>query len=100
MYFCGVKFRFKNAEQKNSIILIVCLFLLLLIGGGLLGVIHHKVDRLNKRILMDFADENMLLVKKQLELLQQDIYLSEKKYLISLLLIRAKMAIRCWSLRP
>ncbi len=81
MYFCGVKFRFKNAEQKNSIILIVCLFLLLLIGGGLLGVIHHKVDRLNKRILMDFADENMLLVKKQLELLQQDIYLSEKKIL-------------------
>jgi len=76
-----VKFRFKNAEQKNSIILIVCLFLLLLIGGGLLGVIHHKVDRLNKRILMDFADENMLLVKKQLELLQQDIYLSEKKIL-------------------
>ncbi|WP_293904365.1 sensor histidine kinase [Sphingobacterium sp. UBA5670] len=81
MYFCGVKFRFKNAEQKNSIILIACLFLLLLIGGGLLGVIHHKVDRLNKRILMDFADENMLLVKKQLELLQQDIYLSEKKIL-------------------
>ncbi len=30
---------------------------------------------------MDFADENMLLVKKQLELLQQDIYLSEKKIL-------------------
>ncbi|MDR0265597.1 MAG: histidine kinase [Sphingobacterium sp.] len=81
MYFCGVKFRFKNAERKNSIILIVCLLLLLLIGGGLLGVIHHKVDRLNKRILMDFADENMLLVKKQLELLQQDIYLSEKKIL-------------------
>ena len=81
MYFCSVKFRFKNAEQKNSIILIVCLLLLLLIGGGLLGVIHHKVDRLNKRILMDFADENMLLVKKQLELLQQDIYLSEKKIL-------------------
>ncbi|MBB1645275.1 sensor histidine kinase [Sphingobacterium sp. UME9] len=81
MYFCAVKFRFKNAEQKNSIILIVCLLLLLLVGGGLLGVIHHKVDRLKKRILIDFADENMFLVKKQLELLQQDLYLSEKKIL-------------------
>jgi sensor histidine kinase YesM len=57
------------------------LFLLLLIGGGLLGIIHHKVDRLKKRILIDFADENMLLVKKQLELLQQDLFLSEKKIL-------------------
>ncbi|WP_367332258.1 sensor histidine kinase [Sphingobacterium multivorum] len=81
MYFCGVKFRFKNAEQKNSIILTACLFLLLLIGGGLLGIIHHKVDLLKKRILIDFADENMLLVKKQLELLQQDLFLSEKKIL-------------------
>ncbi|MGE8427585.1 MAG: histidine kinase [Sphingobacterium sp.] len=81
MYFCGVKFRFKNAEQKNSIILIVCLLALLLIGGGLLGIIHHKVDRLKKRILIDFADENMLLVKKQLELLQQDLFLTEKKIL-------------------
>lgn len=76
-----MKFRFKNSEQKNSIILIVCLLLLLLVGGGLLGIIHHKVDRLKKRILIDFADENMLLVKKQLELLQQDLYLSEKKIL-------------------
>jgi len=57
------------------------LLLLLLVGGGLLGVIHHKVDRLKKRILIDFADENMFLVKKQLELLQQDLYLSEKKIL-------------------
>ena len=81
MYFCSVKFRFKNAEQKNSIILTACLFLLLLIGGGLLGIIHHKVDLLKKRILIDFADENMLLVKKQLELLQQDLFLSEKKIL-------------------
>ncbi|WP_341832960.1 hypothetical protein AACH28_11045 [Sphingobacterium thalpophilum] len=76
-----MKFRFKNAEQKNSIILTACLFLLLLIGGGLLGIIHHKVDLLKKRILIDFADENMLLVKKQLELLQQDLFLSEKKIL-------------------
>lgn len=79
LYFCGVKFRFKNAEQKNSTILIFCLLLLLLIGGGLLGIIHHKIDRLNKRILVDFADENMLLVNKQLELLQQELYTSEKR---------------------
>lgn len=74
-----MNFRFKNAEQKNSIILVICLLLLLLIGGGLLGIIHHKVDRLNKRILADFADENMLLLNKQLELLQQELYTSEKR---------------------
>lgn len=79
MYFCSVKFRLKSAEQKNSLILMLCLLLLLFIGGGLLGVIHHKIDRLNKRILADFADENMLLVNKQLELLQQEVALSEKK---------------------
>jgi len=79
LYFCRVNFRFKNAEQKNSTILIFCLLLLLLIGGGLLGIIHHKIDRLNKRILVDFADENMLLVNKQLELLQQELYTSEKR---------------------
>lgn len=74
-----MKFRFKNAEQKSGTILIFCLLLLLLIGGGLLGMIHHKIDRLNKRILVDFADENMLLLNKQLELLQQELYTSEKR---------------------
>ncbi|WP_104384207.1 sensor histidine kinase [Sphingobacterium sp. HMA12] len=74
-----MNFRFKNAEQKNGTILIFCLLLLLLIGGGLLGIIHHKIDRLNKRVLVDFADENMLLLNKQLEMLQQELYTSEKR---------------------
>ncbi|WP_286863123.1 MULTISPECIES: sensor histidine kinase [Sphingobacterium] len=74
-----MNFRFKNAEQKSGTILIFCLLLLLLIGGGLLGIIHHKIDRLNKRVLIDFADENMLLLNKQLELLQQELLTSEKR---------------------